>query len=84
MIRKFSIFAWIACACAVLSAAQQSVIDKAADLDRLIFANEGVGRKFDLTVRVIAPTTQGNTNLAVEDSSGTVILNLGPKPPLVP
>jgi len=81
MIRKFLIFALVACAWVGLQATQQAVIDRAADLDGLVFANEGAGRKFELTVRVIAPTTQGNTNLAVEDSSGTAILNLGPKPP---
>ena len=81
MIRKFLIFALVVCVCVGLPAAQQAVIDRAADLDGFIFANKGAGRKFELTVRVIAPTTQGNTNLAVEDSSGTAILNLGPKPP---
>ena len=56
-------------------------IGKASDLARLLFEQKGVGQTFELDVRVIAPTTPDNTNLAVADDSGAVILNLGPKPP---
>ena len=79
MIRVVHIVSWFACVYA-LSAAQTSVIDKAGDLDRLLFAKEGAGRYFDLTVRVIAPTTPENTILVVEDDSGVAMLNLGPTP----